>query len=58
LKQLAEVWRRDSFDYLVNNAGFADPTMFEDMTEAPFDRYRLGEADDIGKVIAALLTDE
>ena len=38
-KKLADLWQRDSFDYLVNNAGFAEPTMFEDMTEDLFDRY-------------------
>ncbi len=37
--QLAEVWQRNDFDFLVNNAGFASPTMFEDMTEELFDRY-------------------
>lgn len=37
--QLRDRWRRDSFDYLVNNAGFAQPDMFADVSQALFERY-------------------
>ena len=30
---LRDTWRRDTFDYLVNNAGFGQMAMFEDTTE-------------------------
>jgi len=38
---LAELtgWQRDSFDYLVNNAGFGQTSMFADTTEELFDRF-------------------
>ncbi|MEU9783139.1 SDR family oxidoreductase [Streptomyces phaeochromogenes] len=36
---LRETWGRDSFDYLVNNAGFGQMAMFEDTTEELFDRF-------------------
>ncbi|KAB2971182.1 MULTISPECIES: SDR family NAD(P)-dependent oxidoreductase [unclassified Streptomyces] len=35
---LRDVWRRDTFDHLVNNAGIAHTAMFEDTTEDDFDR--------------------
>ncbi|PZG08523.1 SDR family NAD(P)-dependent oxidoreductase [Nonomuraea aridisoli] len=33
------LWQRDTFDFLVNNAGFAQMAMFEDTTEELFDRF-------------------
>ncbi|MFJ9805741.1 SDR family NAD(P)-dependent oxidoreductase [Streptomyces wuyuanensis] len=36
---LGETWQRDTFDYLVNNAGFAQMAMFEDTTEELFDKF-------------------
>ncbi|SDN11883.1 SDR family NAD(P)-dependent oxidoreductase [Streptomyces wuyuanensis] len=36
---LRETWQRDTFDYLVNNAGFAQMAMFEDTTEELFDKF-------------------
>ena len=36
---LRDTWGRDSFDYLVNNAGFGQMAMFEDTTEELFDRF-------------------
>jgi NAD(P)-dependent dehydrogenase (short-subunit alcohol dehydrogenase family) len=36
--ELGERWKRDSFDYLVNNAGFGQMAMFEDTTEELYDR--------------------
>jgi NAD(P)-dependent dehydrogenase (short-subunit alcohol dehydrogenase family) len=33
-------WRRTSFDYLVNNAGFGQMAMFEDTSEELFDRFQ------------------
>ena len=36
--ELQDRWQRDSFDYLVNNAGFGEMAMFEDTTEALFDQ--------------------
>ncbi|SDF83170.1 NAD(P)-dependent dehydrogenase, short-chain alcohol dehydrogenase family [Lentzea fradiae] len=43
--QVAEVlrgWGRDSFDVLVNNAGFSSPALFPDTSEEQFDRlYRV-----------------
>ncbi|MDO3383976.1 SDR family NAD(P)-dependent oxidoreductase [Gilvimarinus algae] len=39
LRQALEVnWRRDSFDYLVNNAGIGINALFEQTTEEQFDR--------------------
>ncbi|WP_326625202.1 SDR family oxidoreductase [Streptomyces sp. NBC_01761] len=35
---LRETWQRDTFDYLVNNAGFAQTSLIEDTTEETFDR--------------------
>ncbi|MTH78401.1 SDR family NAD(P)-dependent oxidoreductase [Paracoccus aestuariivivens] len=35
--QLRQVWGRDSFDHLVNNAGHGEFTPFENTTEAQFD---------------------
>ncbi|MFB8754150.1 SDR family NAD(P)-dependent oxidoreductase [Streptomyces nigra] len=35
---LRDVWQRDTFDHLVNNAGIAHTAMFEDTTEDDFDR--------------------
>ncbi|MEU4109608.1 SDR family oxidoreductase [Streptomyces sp. NPDC027717] len=35
---LRDTWQRDTFDHLVNNAGFAQPALIEDMTEDTFDR--------------------
>ncbi|MEU8379623.1 SDR family oxidoreductase [Streptosporangium sp. NPDC048865] len=34
---LRDTWRRDTFDFLVNNAGFGHMAMFEDTTEEAFD---------------------
>ncbi|MEU9955359.1 SDR family oxidoreductase [Streptomyces sp. NPDC050982] len=36
---LRDTWGRDSFDHLVNNAGFGQMAMFEDTTEELFDRF-------------------
>ncbi|MBM2617963.1 SDR family oxidoreductase [Actinoplanes sp. LDG1-06] len=36
---LQEKWQRDTFDYLVNSAGFGGMAMFEDVTEELFDRF-------------------
>nr|MDT0659923.1 SDR family oxidoreductase [Micromonospora sp. DSM 115978] len=36
---LRDTWRRDTVDYLVNNAGFGGMAMFEDTTEELFDRF-------------------
>ncbi|TDD32520.1 SDR family oxidoreductase [Nonomuraea terrae] len=36
---LSGLWQRDTFDFLVNNAGFAQMSMFEDTTEELFDRF-------------------
>ncbi|MBC7271993.1 MAG: SDR family oxidoreductase [Streptomyces sp.] len=35
---LHDTWRRDTFDHLVNNAGFARSSLIEDTTEETFDR--------------------
>ncbi|MEV6171371.1 SDR family oxidoreductase [Streptomyces sp. NPDC051954] len=35
---LRNTWQRDTFDYLVNNAGFAHTSLIEDTTEEIFDR--------------------
>jgi NAD(P)-dependent dehydrogenase (short-subunit alcohol dehydrogenase family) len=37
--ELQRRWRRTSFDYLVNNAGFGQMAMFEDTSEELFDRF-------------------
>jgi NAD(P)-dependent dehydrogenase (short-subunit alcohol dehydrogenase family) len=39
VEALREVWQRDTFDYLVNNAGFGGAAMFPDITEELFDRF-------------------
>lgn len=36
---LRDTWQRDTFDQLVNNAGFGQMAMFEDTTEELFDRF-------------------
>jgi NAD(P)-dependent dehydrogenase (short-subunit alcohol dehydrogenase family) len=36
---LADTWGADSFQYLVNNAGFGQMSMFEDTTEELFDTF-------------------
>ncbi|MFF3358692.1 SDR family NAD(P)-dependent oxidoreductase [Streptomyces sp. NPDC002917] len=35
---LRNTWQRDTFDHLVNNAGFAQTSLIEDTTEETFDR--------------------
>jgi len=35
---LRDTWQRDTFDYLVNNAGFAQTSLIQDTTEETFDR--------------------
>lgn len=35
---LRDTWQRDTFDCLINNAGFAQTSLIEDMTEETFDR--------------------
>jgi NAD(P)-dependent dehydrogenase (short-subunit alcohol dehydrogenase family) len=35
---LRETWQRDDVDFLVNNAGRAEAALFQDTTEAMFDR--------------------
>ncbi|MEV6814379.1 SDR family oxidoreductase [Micromonospora sp. NPDC051296] len=37
--ELRERWQRQTFDYLVNNAGFGQMSMFEDTSEELFDRF-------------------
>ena len=37
--ELGDRWRRTSFDYLVNNAGFGGMSMFADTTEEVYDRF-------------------
>src|SRR4051794_16768863 len=37
--EIGERWGRSTFDYLVNNAGFGQPSMFADTTEALYDRF-------------------
>ena len=39
LTALRETWQRDSFDALVNNAGFGGMAMFADTTEDMFDQF-------------------
>ncbi|MGE0024920.1 MAG: SDR family oxidoreductase [Hyphomicrobium sp.] len=34
---LSETWQRETFDFLVNNAGYGDMALIADMTEAQFD---------------------
>ncbi|MFC3503287.1 SDR family NAD(P)-dependent oxidoreductase [Micromonospora krabiensis] len=36
---LRDTWQRDTFDHLVNNAGFSQMSMFEDTSEELFDRF-------------------
>ena len=36
---LRDTWQRDTFDHLVNNAGFGGMAMFEDTTEELFDTF-------------------
>ena len=36
---LRDTWQRDTFDFLVNNAGIGQMAMFEDTTEELFDRF-------------------
>src|SRR5687768_4339751 len=36
---LRDTWQRDTFDYLVNNAGFGGGAPFADTTEELFDRF-------------------
>jgi NAD(P)-dependent dehydrogenase (short-subunit alcohol dehydrogenase family) len=37
--ELSERWQRSSFDYLVNNAGFGEMSMFQDTSEELYDRF-------------------
>jgi NAD(P)-dependent dehydrogenase (short-subunit alcohol dehydrogenase family) len=37
--EIADRWQRTSFDYLVNNAGFGQMSMFVDTTEDLYDRF-------------------
>jgi NAD(P)-dependent dehydrogenase (short-subunit alcohol dehydrogenase family) len=37
--EISDRWGRTSFDYLVNNAGFGQPSMFADTTEELYDRF-------------------
>lgn len=39
---LRDTWQRDTFDSLVNNAGFAGQALIEDTTEEAFDRLTRG----------------
>ena len=36
--ELARVWSRETFDYLINNGGVGGPMMLDEMTEEYFDR--------------------
>jgi NAD(P)-dependent dehydrogenase (short-subunit alcohol dehydrogenase family) len=36
---LRDIWQRDTFDHLVNNAGFGGMALFGDTTEELFDRF-------------------
>jgi NAD(P)-dependent dehydrogenase (short-subunit alcohol dehydrogenase family) len=38
-REISDRWQRTTFDYLVNNAGFGQMSMFEDTTEDLFDRF-------------------
>jgi NAD(P)-dependent dehydrogenase (short-subunit alcohol dehydrogenase family) len=37
--EISDRWRRTTFDYLVNNAGFGQMSMFVDTTEELYDRF-------------------
>jgi NAD(P)-dependent dehydrogenase (short-subunit alcohol dehydrogenase family) len=37
--EISDRWQRSSFDYLVNNAGFGQMSMFVDTTEELYDRF-------------------
>lgn len=37
-RKLQQVWKRTTFDYLINNAGFAQRTPIKDVTEEQFDQ--------------------
>ena len=37
--EIQDRWQRNSFDYLVNNAGFGQMAMFEDTSEELFDQF-------------------
>lgn len=37
--EMRRLWNRTTFDYLVNNAGFGQMSMFEDTTEELFDQF-------------------
>ena len=37
--EIADRWQRSSFDYLVNNAGFGQMSMFAETTEELYDRF-------------------
>ena len=37
--EISDRWQRTTFDYLANNAGFGQMSMFEDMTEELYDRF-------------------
>lgn len=37
--EITDRWQRTSFDYLVNNAGFGQMSMFADTTEELYDRF-------------------
>jgi NAD(P)-dependent dehydrogenase (short-subunit alcohol dehydrogenase family) len=37
--EISDRWGRTSFDYLVNNAGFGQPSMFAETTEELYDRF-------------------
>jgi NAD(P)-dependent dehydrogenase (short-subunit alcohol dehydrogenase family) len=39
VEALRDTWQRDTFDHLVNNAGFGGMAMFEDTTEELFDKF-------------------
>ncbi|MFL1379836.1 SDR family NAD(P)-dependent oxidoreductase [Nocardiopsis protaetiae] len=39
VEALRQTWGRDTFDHLVNNAGFGQAAPFEDTTEELFDRF-------------------
>lgn len=36
---LRDTWQRDTFDHLINNAGFGGMSMYQDTTEELFDRF-------------------
>ncbi|MFD6180687.1 SDR family NAD(P)-dependent oxidoreductase [Streptomyces goshikiensis] len=39
VEALRDTWQRDTFDHLVNNAGFGQMSMFEDTTEELFNKF-------------------